>query len=97
MADLANRVLFMLICILNAMIVDFMTRRRLLQRRIYRLFIQRMPNEHVLNRSRIDLVVIDRFSCSHLTVKCSSIERSNLDHIFYGSQIRLIAIDLSLM
>jgi hypothetical protein len=35
MADLVNRVLFMLICILNAMIVDFMT-RRLLQRRIYR-------------------------------------------------------------
>jgi hypothetical protein len=42
---------------LNAMIVDFMT-SRLLQRRIYRLFIQRMPNEHVLNRSRIDLVVL---------------------------------------
>jgi hypothetical protein len=57
MADLANRVLFILVCILNAMIVDFMT-RRLLQRRIYRLCIQRMPNEHVLNRSRIDLVVI---------------------------------------
>ena len=57
MADLANRVLFMLICILNAMIVDFMT-RRLLQRRIYRLFIQRMPNEHVLNRSSIDIVVL---------------------------------------
>ena len=57
MAALANRVLFMLFCILNAMIVDFMT-RRLLQRRIYRLCIQRMPNEHVLNRSRIDLVVI---------------------------------------
>ena len=51
MADLANRVLFMLICILNAMIVDFMT-RRLLQRRIYRHFIQRMPNEHVLNRAQ---------------------------------------------
>jgi hypothetical protein len=47
----------MRISILNAMIVDFMT-RRLLQRRIYRLFIQRMPNEHVLNRSRIDLVVL---------------------------------------
>jgi hypothetical protein len=38
MAELANRVLCMLICILNATIVDFMT-RRLLQRRIYRLFI----------------------------------------------------------
>jgi hypothetical protein len=36
MADLANRVLFMLICISHATIVDFMT-RRLLQRRIYRL------------------------------------------------------------
>jgi hypothetical protein len=46
MADLANRVLFMLICMLNAMIVDFMT-RRLLQRRSYRLFIQRMPNHRV--------------------------------------------------
>jgi hypothetical protein len=57
MADLANRVLFMRICFLNAMIVDFMT-RRLLQRSIYRFFIQRMPNEHVLNRSRIDLVVL---------------------------------------
>jgi hypothetical protein len=29
MDDLANRVLFKLICILNAMIVDFMTRRLL--------------------------------------------------------------------
>ena len=57
MADLANRVLFMLICILNAMIVDLM-KSRLLQRGIYRLFIQRMPSEHVLNRSRIDLVVL---------------------------------------
>ena len=86
MADLATIVLFMLICILNAMIVDFMT-RRLLQRRIYKLFIQRMPNEHVLNR----------FSCSHLTVKRTSLEQSNLDHIFYGSQIKPIAIDLSLV
>ena len=50
MADLGNIVLLMLVCILNAMIVDFTT-RRLLQRRIYRLSIQRMPNEHVLNRS----------------------------------------------
>ena len=28
-------------------------------------------------------------------MKRSSLERSNLDHIFYGSQIRPIAIDLS--
>jgi hypothetical protein len=33
----------------------------------------------------------------HLTVKRSSLERSNLDHIFYGFQIRPIAIDLSLV
>ena len=41
--------------------------------------------------------ISNRFSCSHLTVKRSSLELFNLNHIFYGSQIRPIAIDLSLV
>jgi hypothetical protein len=64
---LCDKVLFMLICILNAMIVDFMT-RRLLQRRIYRLFIQRMLNEHDRIRLAVWTVVITGNDCNRFEI-----------------------------